>query len=66
MAFLEPGGVYAGANGQKREIIQIDSGWVTFRIVEEALHGRATRKKEGERFDVKIRTFRDWAQEEVA
>jgi len=66
LAFLEPGGVYAGHNDQHREIISIDGETIVFRVTQDALLGRAIRRSEGETYVVKARTFRDWAQKEVA
>jgi len=64
--YLEPGGVYSGPNDQHREIIKIDGDAITFRVTQDSLHGRAIRRPEGETYTVKARTFRDWAQGEVA
>jgi hypothetical protein len=65
IADLEPGGVYEGHTGQRREIVSMDGDKIVYRVTAEAF-GQRIKAPVGSVWTVKDRTFRDWVAEEVA
>jgi hypothetical protein len=64
---LEPGGVYENARGQRREIVEIDRGWVVYRMLDRGTGPHfGVPVMVGETRTLQTGNFAQWALREVA
>lgn len=58
---IEPGGIYVGKTGQRREVISIERGWVTFRMLDRGYKPMPKTLQVGQTGNLELPVFAQWA-----
>lgn len=62
---IEPGGIYEGRTGQRREVISTEPGWVTYRMLDRGYKPMPKCLLVGQIGSVEMSHFAQWATREV-
>lgn len=65
VADLEPGSIYEGKTGQRRELMAVDHGWATYRMLERGVRPMPKCLEVGQIGSVEANHFAQWAFKDV-